>query len=134
MLITLKHLLVLILLLSGAGIVGVEAAKSVGLDDGISLIVLALSYILVLPLLGWSVFKLLCLRPLILPMCQSCGRRHGNYHIPRDAWPAAVVICIHCSKPLRLALTRGARSASSELPTVMLRWPGFLGLWKRVGQ
>jgi hypothetical protein len=131
MLITLRHLLVMILLLTMGLLGGIPAIKWAGLGEGISLLLCVLSSILVFALLGWPAFKLLSLRPLILPTCPSCGQRHANYHIPRDAWPAAIIVCVHCSKPLRLALSRGARSMSPDLPTVTLCWPGFLGLWSR---
>jgi hypothetical protein len=115
MLITVMHLLVIILLFSGGVLCGVPPTKSAGLGEGISLVVCMVFAILVLALLGWPVFKVLSLRPLILPTCPSCGRRHVNYHLPRDAWPDPVIICVCCGKPLRLALRRGAGSMPTKL-------------------
>jgi len=132
MLITVMHLLVVILLLTAGLLCGLPPTQSAGLGEGVSLVVCMMFAILVLALLGWPVFKLLSLRPLILPTCPACGERHINYHIPRDAWPDPVIVCVFCSKPLRLALSRGAVSKPSELPTVTPCWPGFLGIWKRV--
>ncbi len=132
MLITLNHLLVIVLLGVAGPLGSLPVVISAGLGEGISLMLFALSAILVFALLGWPVFKLLSLRPLILPTCPSCGRRHTNYHIPREAWPDPVIVCVYCSKPLRLALSRGARAMPSELPTVTSHWPGFLGIWRRV--
>jgi len=133
MLVTLGHLLVVVLLLSGGPILGLAAAKSAGAGEGAAIAATVASALLVPLVLGWPLFKLLSLRPLILPMCSSCGRRHGNYHLSRDAWPVAVILCAHCSKPLRLVLNGKAVPLEPPgLPTVTLRWPGFLGLWRRV--
>jgi len=132
MLITVMHLLVMILLLTAGVLSGILSTQAAGLNEGLSIVVGMFMAILLLALSGWPVFKLLSLRPLTLPACTACGQRHVNYHIPRDAWPDPVIICVFCSKPLRLALSKGAASKPSELPTVAPRWPGFLGLWKHV--
>lgn len=132
MLVTLKHLVVLILLAGVGASTGGVVQANIGLGEFMGTSVVLLSAILVPLLLGWPVFRLLSLRPLILPLCPHCGKRHGNYHLPRGFGPEGVIICVHCEKPLRLVLTGAGSHAPSELPTVTLRWPGFLGLWRPV--
>jgi hypothetical protein len=132
MLITLKHLLALLSLLFICSMAGATAAEHLRQRNEGLAVLTSVVFILVVPtLLAWPVFRLLSLRPLILPRCPHCGNRHGNYHVPREAWPAAVLLCVHCDKPLCLLLSAGARSIHPEVPAVTLRWPGFLGLWKR---
>ena len=135
MLWTLNHLLVMLLLFVVGAFVATPVAQSTGFGEPLGPLVLAFVMIVVVAILGWPVFRLLSLRPLILPICPHCGMRHGNYHVPRDAWPDAVIFCDHCSKPLRLLLRTGVRTTTMEpadFATVSLRWPGFLGLWRRV--
>ena len=133
MLLTLKHLLATLLLLSLGLFAGMAVIEGAGLGPGIAGLVVALSSSLVPLLLGWPIFRVLSLRPLILPMCAHSGRRHGNYHIARDAWPVAVLICIHCDRPTRLFLSPGAGFRPSVgMPAVTLRRPGFLGLWRAI--
>jgi len=135
MLWTLNHLLVMLLLFAVGAAVGTPVAQSTGFGEALGTLVLALVMIVVVAILGWPVFRLLSLRPLILPICPHCGMRHGNYHVPRDVWPAAILFCVHCDKPSRLLLRTGVRTITmepSELPTLSLRWPGFLGIWKPV--
>src|SRR5687768_13352558 len=129
MLLTARHVLVLPLLVAGAALAGAEAGRGLGLGEEMGLLVCAMISILIVSLAGGPVFRLLSLRPLILPICLSCGRRHGNYHLDRACWPSAVLACVHCGKPQRLVLSAGAKEPST-LPTATLRWPGFLGLWK----
>ena len=129
MLITARHVLVLPLLVAGAVFAGAEAVRGLGLGEGMTELVAYVTSILIVLLAGGPVFRLLSLRPLILPICLSCGRRHGNYHLDRECWPSAVLACVHCGQPQRLVLSAGAKEPST-LPTATLRWPGFLGLWK----
>jgi hypothetical protein len=125
MLITAKHLLAIIALV----LCGTAAAALIAEWNDIGAV---LATLLVPAFLGWPVFRLLSLRPLILPMCPHCERRHCNYHVPRDAWPVAVLLCAWCGKPLRLVLRTGADPVPpSEVPTITLRRPGFLGLWRK---
>ena len=132
MLITLAHLLVLVVLLPGAALLGIAAAGLAGVDQGIhGFLICTLAPLLLLLVLGGPIFRLLSLRPLILPICPSCGHRHANYHVPRKAWPVAVLICVRCGGALRIVLKAGAHPEYQAGPTVSLRGPGFLGLWIR---
>jgi hypothetical protein len=132
-LITLRHLLVLILLISGSMVAVASAAGALAVGEQVAVVAALLSAPVALVLFGWPIFRLLSLRPLTLPYCPHCGNRHANYHVPPDAWPYAVIVCIHCGQPLRLILSTSRRVITpSPLATVALRWPGFLGLWRRV--
>ena len=123
MLITAKHLLVLLLLMALAFTSGFGAAWLVDPAGGVLGVTAGVIAAILVPLLvAWPVFRALSLRPLILPICPHCGRRHHNYHIPRDAWPAAVVICGNCNQPLRLSFgaldtdVHGSRFGGDVLP------------------
>lgn len=135
MLVTLKHLLVIIALLTvGAMLLPAVHAAAEKLDATSTWIVAAAIVVMLAPtiLLSWPLYKLLHLRPLILPICPHCKKRHGNYHIPADAWPVAILLCWHCGQPLRLLLTRHAPACPEpNLVSVNLRWPQFIGRWHR---
>ncbi len=109
MLVTLRHLLVAIGLLV-VGVVLLPTVHAVAEESGmIPTLTLAGAIIVVIAptmLLSWPLYKMLRLRPLILPLCPHCKKRHGNYHIPADAWPDPVLLCVHCGQPLQLLLTR----------------------------
>jgi hypothetical protein len=128
MLFTLKHLLVIIAVLFGGAITGIFIARSLGLqeDSGLFSILASLLY---LGIFCSSIFKFLRLRPLILPRCPHCNKRHGNYHIPPEAWPTTILLCISCGHPTLLHLTQKV-STDSSIPGLYLRWPRFLGFWK----
>lgn len=134
MLITAKHLLVLLLLMALAFASGIGTAWLVDPSGGIAAAVAGAIVAIILPLLvAWPMFRAFSLRPLILPICPHCSQRHLNYHIPRNAWPSAVVICGHCGKPLRLKFGASRRSPEfTDMPTVAPQWPRFLGVWRVV--
>jgi hypothetical protein len=132
MLMTLPHLLALVPLSAAAWLGCVPIARSTRLGDGGMLVICLLLHVLLLAVLAWPVFRLLSLRPLILPACPSCGKPHADYRIPREAWPEPVITCVHCGARLRLVLSAAALRQPSTLPTLALRWPGFLGIWRRV--
>src|SRR2546421_89081 len=71
-------------------------------------------------------------RPIALPFCPRCGKRHGNYHIPAEAWPVCILFCHSCGQPVRLCLMRTPPAdLTNDLPTLYLRWPEFLGIWRK---
>ena len=83
--------------------------------------------------LSWPIYRRWHLRPIDLPFCPRCGRRHSNYHVPPEAWPVGILICRHCGQAVRLCLTRVPEADSTiDLPTLCLQWPEFLGVWRKV--
>jgi hypothetical protein len=127
MIATLLHMLVTIGLVFGGMLLSLSLPAA-ELLTAVAMLVLPLLMVL---LLSWPVYRLLHLRPLILPKCPSCGLRH-NYHVPSEAWPVAVLVCPHCGEPFRIVLTgRPDIAVTPDLPTLGLRWPAFLGLWRR---
>ena len=140
MLVTLKHLLVTVgLFMMGLLILPVlhDASDRFAAPEAVAVpVMIALGCGAVI-FLSWPVYRVLHLRPLILPICPRCGKRHTNYHVPAAAWPDAVLVCVHCEAPLRLLLTRKAppnppTDIPTDIPTVNLRWPEFLGMWRKV--
>lgn len=133
MLLTLKHLLVTLGLIAGGVLLGCFIARNAGLPEGSwAFIVLAVLAATVFGL-GWPLYRAFHLRPLCLPRCPHCGRLHGNYHIPPEAWPCAVLICVSCGNPTRLCLSRKRpQDIGHDIPSLYLRWPEFLGLWRPV--
>jgi hypothetical protein len=120
-------------LLVFVGAIGCAAVLSAGLEGSQAVFVGTVCFLVIPTLVGWPPFKLLSLRPLILPSRPHCGRRHANYHVPREAWPDAVLVRVHCEEPLWLFLSAGTSSiAPPGVSMVSPRWPGFLGFWKPV--
>ena len=131
MLITFFHLLALVGILSVGAVTGQLLANSMKLPELMGLFVCVAGTISALLLLGSLVFRKLYLRPLILPSCPECEKRHGNYHIPSESWPTAILVCVHCGQPTRLCLDRKRLPEEIDsIPTLYLNRPSFLGLWK----
>jgi hypothetical protein len=138
MLFTLKHLLLTVGLLGlGAfvfgGVFGDFLREAPGLPEPLRDLLLLGASILTVLGLSWPLYRLMRLRPLGLPFCPHCRKRHGNYHVPANAWPDAILLCVWCGKPTRLCLTRNKPAGiGTEVPSLYLRWPEFLGLWRPV--
>lgn len=131
MLITLSHLLAVISILSVGAVSGTLAANAMDLPDLTGLFVCVAGIVSAFALLGSPVFRQLHLRPLILPNCPNCKKRHGNYHIPSESWPTAILVCVHCGLPTRLCLDRRRLPEGIDsTQTLYLYRPSFLGLWK----
>jgi hypothetical protein len=137
MLYTLKHLLVTI------GLIGVVLPAGIGLTDALTEVidlsenVRALCAIGTSDLaffgLGWPLYRFMHLRPLRLPICPHCKKRHGNYHVPADAWPSGILICVSCGKPTRLYMNRKKPVDDGDgIPGLYLYWPEFVGFWRPV--
>jgi len=134
MLFTLAHLLLTIGLLGFGAFFGAEIGQSIGAPQvgGVIYGLVLAGGLLALFGLSWPLYRLLHLRPLGLPFCPHCQKRHGNYHIPADAWPVCVLLCQSCGQPTRLCLKRTlSTKVSDDLPTLYLRRPEFLGIWSR---
>jgi hypothetical protein len=85
---------------------------------------------------AWPVARRLGVPPLMIfsGPCPACGRRPSgwwNLGVETDQMRLA---CGECGVQVRLWLTSWRRPnvVSSAMPTYALRWPGFLGVWRRV--
>ncbi len=72
--------------------------------------------------------------PLWVPVCPYCRRRPKEYHIVAGEWPAFILECGTCELPLKVWMCRASRVSDYDggLPSLCLRWPEFVGLWKRI--
>ncbi|MCX5655703.1 MAG: hypothetical protein NTY65_13775 [Planctomycetota bacterium] len=136
MLFTLKHLLLTTGLLGlSAGLLGAVLGDLLreAVPESLGVLLILGCSILTLLGLSWPIYRLIHLRPLGLPFCPHCRKRHGNYHVPANAWPDAILLCVWCGKPTRLCLTRKKPAdIGADVPSLYLRWPEFLGLWRPV--
>ena len=136
MLWTLKHLLVTVGMLAlGMALLPIVHAGSdrFGVSAPVTMAAAIAAVLVPTIVFTWPIYRLLRLRPLILPLCPHCHKRHANYHIPGNAWPDAVLVCVHCQRPVRLVLSRKAvPDRRSDIPTMALGWPEFLGIWRKV--
>lgn len=136
MLLQLKHLLVVIGTITAAVVLAASLRRWLighGVSDPVAIPVGMAIGSLFAGLVIWPIFRVLKLRPLILPICPHCGLRHGNYHFDKESWPVGVLICTHCEQPVTLVLTEVVPPGEKlNLPTLRLRRPRFLGVWKRV--
>ncbi len=84
--------------------------------------------------LAWPIYRHFHFRPLCFPVCPSCRRMPDAYGLADARWPRAVLICSNCEVPLEIWMTRTlhTRDVSLNMPTFCLRWPEFIGLWRRV--
>jgi hypothetical protein len=136
MLLTLKHLLLTATLMGvGAALAGgiAHEAYAAGLPEVFCFFFVLAGMAVTVFGLGWPLCRFMHLRPMVLPLCPHCGKRHGNYHIPPEAWPCAVLICVSCGKPTILYLSRKKpMDVKPDIPGLYLRWPEILGCWRRV--
>jgi hypothetical protein len=86
--------------------------------------------------LSWYVCSLLRIQPMSLsiPPCDRCGRKPPSYKFIERNWPRHVLVCSHCSSKLEVwfCLRIPETSVPSDISCFRLRWPQFLGLWRRV--
>ena len=87
-------------------------------------------------LLAWPIARLFGIGPLMVlsGRCPGCGQRpHAWGVLEKDANHLRLA-CSNCSQLVELWLSTTPPSVHSEtLPRYRLRWPKFLGLWKKVG-
>jgi hypothetical protein len=133
MLMTRKHLLLTI----GFIVAGIELTiplfRSAGLPEGVGMCLMGAGGALALFVLSWPLYRIIHLRPIGLPICPHCGKLHGNYHVPADAWPSGILVCVSCRKPTRFCMSRKRPVDRGDgIPGLYLYWPEFLGLWRPV--
>ncbi|HEV8718149.1 MAG TPA: hypothetical protein VGX03_35705 [Candidatus Binatia bacterium] len=85
---------------------------------------------------AWAIAKRIHLTPLRIwtPRCPHCDGKSDDYRFAERAWPSIRLECPKCNGQF-LLLMRRANSPTdghTPLPTYALRWPEFLGLWRRV--
>ena len=86
---------------------------------------------------AWPFARMLGIPPLMIfsGPCPACTQRPAGWwrsDTRVDRWR---LVCGACGERLTLWLTspRSAEIISSDMPTYVLRWPQFLGVWRRVG-
>ena len=132
MLMTLKHLLVTIGL-TGVGVGLSPLFMIAGLPECAAGLCVTAAGVLALFSLSWPLYRLMHLRPICLPVCPHCGKRHGNYHVPADAWPSGILVCVSCGMSTRYFMSRKKPvKIDPNIPGLYLYWPEFVGLWRRV--
>ncbi len=80
--------------------------------------------------LSWPIYRWLHLRPIGLPFCPHCRILCGNYHMSAEVWPTGIIQCPSCKQPIRVCMTRKPPDVEDYIPTLYLRWPAFLGIWR----
>jgi hypothetical protein len=132
MLLTLRHLLLTVVLVTAgiafpvllAGVAGLPEVSVFWAFGGVGVALFGL---------GWPLYRLMHLRPIGLPRCPHCRKLHANYHAPADAWPSGVLVCVSCGKPTRFYMSRKKPlDNKSDMPGLYLYWPEFIGLWRPV--
>jgi hypothetical protein len=89
----------------------------------------AIIYLIFSPL----IYRLLRLRPLLVPKCPQCGQRPGCGEVIEARWPRFVVICGNCKKKSEIWYVRPAdKDISAEIPGVYLGWPQSIGRWRLI--
>ena len=128
------NLLLLIVLYTGGSLVGGTVASFILGYPSATLSLLG-GAVAVLGL-SWPIYKHFRFRPLCLPRCHHCHRMPETYGVAYAEWPLVVVICTACNAPTELWMTRtvNINAVSTETPSFYLRWPEFIGLWRRVHQ
>jgi hypothetical protein len=133
MLFTLKHLLLTVALIGTGIFLPMPLLKGTGMPDGITGLCMFGGGAFTLFALGWPLYRLMHLRPIGLPPCLHCGKRHGNYHVPAEAWPCGILVCVSCGMPTRLYMSRKKPlDNKSDVPGLYLYWPEFVGIWRQV--
>jgi hypothetical protein len=98
-------------------------------------------FVLAFMLLGWLIvvlpgasliYRRFHFRPLFLPRCPHCHKRPDRYEISKSGWPREVIVCALCrgTSELWYAPRAGPAETSSAIPSLSLRWPYFIGLYR----
>jgi hypothetical protein len=135
MLLTLRHLLVMValaLLSIGLTALSANVGRAATLPEGVSALGGLIAGCLGSLTIGWLLFRLLRLRPIGLPRCPHCGKLHGNYHVPADAWPTGILVCVWCGELTRYHMSRKKPLVvPADIPSLYLYWPEIFGFWRR---
>jgi hypothetical protein len=127
-------LIVAWVLLGVGGVAGRVAAVRVGVKDDGSLSMLSIASAAVVMLtIAPIVYRWLHLFPLYVPRCPHCGHRPAGYWIRQyPAWPSLRIKCGGCQGETDLLLAKGSFPPDAAEARLVLRWPQFVGIWKRV--
>jgi hypothetical protein len=86
---------------------------------------------------AWPFARLLGMPPLMIfaGPCPACSRRPPGWWCVESNPDQVQLACGACGARVSLYLrsVKSSDTLSSEMPTFVLRWPQFLGIWRRVG-
>jgi hypothetical protein len=86
-------------------------------------------------LLAWPVARLFGVGPLMFLSgpCPNCGQRPTAWGVTEQGAKHIRLVCSNCDQSVELWYSKSIPDApSGAIPRYRLRWPKFLGLWKRV--
>ena len=86
--------------------------------------------------LAWPLCRVCGVPPLMMLAgpCPHCHKRPRGWWSRPGPKPSLDLRCGACGQPVRVWLTRTPPRgiASTHVPTYVLRWPEFLGLWRPI--
>ena len=85
--------------------------------------------------LAWWICRILGFPPLFVLAgpCPACNRRPDGWRFRWESRLLLTLECGCCEQRVQLWMGRSLPSnLSFEVPTFFLRWPEFLGIWRRV--
>lgn len=82
--------------------------------------------------LSSPLYRLLRLRPLLLPKCPLCNDPHRHYLSVSWVWPVELVQCCHCGGNTEMHTDKpGDPATRLDVPRADLLWPySFGGRWR----
>jgi hypothetical protein len=79
------------------------------------------------------IYRLLRLRPVLVPKCPHCGQLPGRVEVIEVCGPRYVVICGKCNKKFEIWYVRPAnKDVSTEVPSAYPSWPQSIGRWRLI--
>jgi hypothetical protein len=132
---------ILLNVLSGAIILLIVAGlRQIGIEPGTPA-----SYLLSIPpagfiavVLAWPIARRFGMSPLMIfsGPCPNCSRRRLGWWIVATEVDRLHLRCGQCGTEVDLWLTRppSTQLIATTRPAYRLRWPAFLGVWRRTGQ
>lgn len=78
------------------------------------------------------IYRRMLFRPLLSPVCPHCGKTPEAIEIT-GTWPVFTMSCGSCDGQTELRMYKVDNSdGDGKLPCLQLKWPYFLGWYKRV--
>ncbi len=129
---TLIHVMVMSVLSLGGYGLAMCVCLLVGMASRHAVVPSGLCGLIVVLFGTWPILRSMRARPLCLPECPHCARLPSGYFRPGGSeWPRIVLVCVDCERPMEAWMSRSVEASrrSSEMPSLRLRWPEFVGWW-----